>query len=65
MAATALLLNPEPIAGECHQSKVQELTDVIISRCGKRWRAIWERTERGAAQARPSENHHRARNGRR
>jgi len=29
MAATALQLSPEPIAGECYQSKVQELTDVI------------------------------------
>jgi RNA polymerase sigma-70 factor (ECF subfamily) len=29
MAATALQLNPEPIAVECYQSKVQELTDVI------------------------------------
>ena len=29
MAATALLLSPEPIAVECYQSKVQELTDVI------------------------------------
>ena len=29
MAATALLLNPEPIADECYHSKVQELTDVI------------------------------------
>jgi RNA polymerase sigma-70 factor (ECF subfamily) len=28
MAATALQLNPEPIAVECYQSKVQELTDV-------------------------------------
>jgi RNA polymerase sigma-70 factor, ECF subfamily len=29
MAATALQLNPELIAVECYQSKVQELTDVI------------------------------------
>jgi len=29
MAATALQLNPEPIAVECDQSKVRELTDVI------------------------------------
>jgi DNA-directed RNA polymerase specialized sigma24 family protein len=29
MAATALELSPEPIALECYQSKVQELTDVI------------------------------------
>jgi len=29
MAATALQLSPEPIAVECYQSKVQELTDVI------------------------------------
>ena len=29
MAATALQLNPEPIAVECYQSKVRELTDVI------------------------------------
>jgi RNA polymerase sigma-70 factor, ECF subfamily len=29
MAATALQLSPEPIAGECYQSKVQELIDVI------------------------------------
>jgi RNA polymerase sigma-70 factor, ECF subfamily len=29
MAATALQLNPEPIAVECYQSKVQELTQVI------------------------------------
>jgi RNA polymerase sigma-70 factor (ECF subfamily) len=29
MAATALQLSPEPIAVECHQSKVQELIDVI------------------------------------
>ena len=29
MAATALQVNPEPIAVECYQSKVQELTDVI------------------------------------
>jgi RNA polymerase sigma-70 factor (ECF subfamily) len=29
MAATALQLSPEPIAVECHPSKVQELTDVI------------------------------------
>jgi hypothetical protein len=29
MAATALELSPEPIAVECYQSKVQELTDVI------------------------------------
>ena len=29
MAATALHLSPEPIAVECYQSKVQELTDVI------------------------------------
>jgi RNA polymerase sigma-70 factor, ECF subfamily len=29
MAATALKLSPEPIAVECYQSKVQELTDVI------------------------------------
>ena len=29
MAATALQLSPEPIAGECYQSKVQELTNVI------------------------------------
>jgi RNA polymerase sigma-70 factor (ECF subfamily) len=29
MAATALQLNAEPIAVECYQSKVQELTDVI------------------------------------
>jgi RNA polymerase sigma-70 factor, ECF subfamily len=29
MAATALQLNPEPIAVECYQSKVQELTEVI------------------------------------
>src|ERR1700757_4106566 len=29
MAATALQLSPEPTAGECYQSKVQELTHVI------------------------------------
>lgn len=29
MAATALQLNPEPIAVECYQSRVRELTDVI------------------------------------
>jgi RNA polymerase sigma-70 factor (ECF subfamily) len=29
MAATALQLRPEPIGVECHQSKVQELTEVI------------------------------------
>jgi RNA polymerase sigma-70 factor, ECF subfamily len=29
MAARALELSPEQIAAECHQSKVQELTDVI------------------------------------
>jgi RNA polymerase sigma-70 factor (ECF subfamily) len=29
MAATALQLSPEPIAVECYQRKVQELTDVI------------------------------------
>src|SRR5690349_16647423 len=29
MAATALQLSPKPIAGECYQSKVQELIDVI------------------------------------
>jgi RNA polymerase sigma-70 factor (ECF subfamily) len=29
MSATALQLNPEPIAVECYQSKVQELTDAI------------------------------------
>jgi RNA polymerase sigma-70 factor, ECF subfamily len=29
MAATVLQLNPEPIAVECYQTKVQELTDVI------------------------------------
>lgn len=29
MTATALPLNLEPIAGECYQDKVQELTDVI------------------------------------
>jgi RNA polymerase sigma-70 factor (ECF subfamily) len=29
MAATALQLSPEPIAVECYQSRVQELTDVI------------------------------------
>src|ERR1700758_1463540 len=29
MAATALQLDPEPIAVECYQGKVQELTDVI------------------------------------
>ena len=29
MAATALQLNPEPIAVECYQSKVRELTDII------------------------------------
>ena len=29
MAATALQLSPEAIAGECYQSKVQELADVI------------------------------------
>ena len=29
MAATVLQLSPEPIAVECYQSKVQELTDVI------------------------------------
>ena len=31
MAATALQLNPEQIAVECYQSKVQELTDVVTS----------------------------------
>ena len=31
MAATSLRLNPEVIAVECYQSKVQELTDVITS----------------------------------
>ena len=31
MAATALQLNPERIAGECYQGKVQELMDVIAS----------------------------------
>jgi RNA polymerase sigma-70 factor (ECF subfamily) len=30
MAATGLQLNPEPLAVECYQSKVQELTDVIV-----------------------------------
>src|SRR5260370_15038169 len=30
MAETALQLNPELIAVECYQSKVQEFTDVII-----------------------------------
>src|ERR1700745_4391638 len=29
MAATSLQLSPEPTAGECYQSKVQELTHVI------------------------------------
>src|SRR6201982_3186348 len=29
MAATALQLSPEPTAGECYQSKVQELTHVL------------------------------------
>jgi RNA polymerase sigma-70 factor, ECF subfamily len=31
MAATALQLSPEPIAVECYQRRMQELTDVIIS----------------------------------
>ena len=39
MAATALQLSPEPIAGECYQSKVQELTDVI-KRHSARFRRI-------------------------
>jgi RNA polymerase sigma-70 factor (ECF subfamily) len=39
MAATALQLSPEPIAGECYQSKVQELTDVI-TRHSARFRRI-------------------------
>jgi len=39
MSATALLLNPEPIADECYQSKVQELTDVI-TRHSPRFRRI-------------------------
>jgi len=39
MAATALQLNPEPIAVECYQSKVQELTDVI-TRHSARFRRI-------------------------
>ena len=37
--ATALLLNPEPIADECYQSKVQELADVI-TRHSPRFRRI-------------------------
>ena len=39
MAATALQLNPELIAVECYQSKVQELTDVI-TRHSARFRRI-------------------------
>ena len=39
MAATALQLNPKPIAVECYQSKVQELTDVI-TRHSARFRRI-------------------------
>jgi len=35
MAATALQLSPEPIAGECYQSKVQELTDVITNQSAR------------------------------
>ena len=31
MAATALQLSPEPIAVECYQRRMQELTDVIIT----------------------------------
>src|SRR5215831_21349281 len=39
MAATALQLNPEPIAVECDESKFQELTDAI-TRYSLRFRRI-------------------------
>src|SRR5262249_45370763 len=39
MAATALQLDPEPIAVECYESRVQELTDVI-TRHSLRFRRI-------------------------
>ena len=35
MAATALQLSPNPIAGECYQSKVRELIDVITQHSGR------------------------------
>jgi len=35
MTATALQLNPQPIAVECYQSKVQELIDVITHHSGR------------------------------
>jgi RNA polymerase sigma factor (sigma-70 family) len=31
MATTATKINPEPVANECYQRKVQELTDLITS----------------------------------
>jgi len=39
VAATALQVNPELIAVECYQSKVQELTDVIAHH-SRRFRRI-------------------------
>jgi RNA polymerase sigma-70 factor (ECF subfamily) len=39
MAATGLLLNPEPIVDECYQSKVREFTD-IVTRHSPRFRRI-------------------------
>ena len=50
MAATALQLNPDPIAIECYQSKVQELTD-IITRHSLRFRRIALARLRNSADA--------------
>ena len=50
MAATALQLNPEPNAVEFYQSKVQELTDIII-RHSLRFRRIASAHLRNSADA--------------
>ena len=50
MAATALQLNPEPIADEGYQSKVRQLTD-IVTRYAPRFRRIALRHLSNAADA--------------
>jgi len=48
MSATTLQLNPEPIASECYQSKVQALTDVVTRHSRRFYRIASNRLSNAA-----------------